>query len=113
MLGTKAVSRLLDSFGGASPGEEAIEQQLQAGRSVIPQLQAQALGMPSAATQAAGANVNEAVNRAMQSYGASQRRQTGTVQTTPARAQLGRLQAAGVRGIADVRGQAQIFLLTA
>jgi len=80
---------------------------MQAGQAALPTLQAQAAGQPTAGTRAIQQQVGAATTRAQQAYGASARRASGTAVGTPPRAQLGRLQAAGIQGLTQELGTAQ------
>jgi hypothetical protein len=106
-VGGQIVGSLFESISGPSAGEQAIGQQLGIGQTLIPQLQAQAAGRPTAATQAQMGQLRQQGTRMQQSYAASAQRQ-GIAGTTPARAQQGRLQAATLQGMAGVLGQAQV-----
>ena len=103
-LGTQVLGRL---FGGTSPFEQAAGQQLGATGALLPQLQRQAAGLPTAATAGQMRQIGQAQTRAQQSYAASAQR-AGIAGTTPARAQQGRLQAAGVEAMGGILGQAQL-----
>jgi hypothetical protein len=106
-VGGQIVGSLFESISGPSAVEQAIGQQLGIGQTLIPQLQAQAAGRPTAATQAQMGQLRQQGTRMQQSYAASAQRQ-GIAGTTPARAQQGRLQAATLQGMAGVLGQAQV-----
>jgi hypothetical protein len=108
ILGTVGGNLLGGLFGGGqSPFEENVAQRLGITQQLIPQLQAQAAGQPTAATRAAGMQLSQQMKRLQQSYAASAQRQ-GIAGTTPARAQQGRLQAAKVQGMAGIMGASQI-----
>ena len=94
-------------FGGPSELEQLAAQQAAVGQSLIPQLQAQAAGQPTVATQAQMGQLQQASRKMGQSYAASAQRR-GTAGTTPSAAQQGRLQAAEVQGMANIMGQSQI-----
>ncbi len=101
--GVKTIGGFLS---GPSPYEQAASQQLGIGGPLISQLQQQAAGLPTAATEAQMRQLGQVQTGAQQSYAASARRQ-GIAGTTPARAQQGRLQAAGIEARAGLLGQAQ------
>lgn len=92
-----------------SPYEQMATQQMGIGRTLIPQLQRQAAGLPTEATRAQMQQLKSESNRMRQSYGQSARAAglVGTSQTTPARAQQGRLQAAQLQVYGSLLGQAQ------
>ena len=108
-LGTALMGKLL---GGSSPSEQNIAQMAGIGRTLIPQLQQQAAGMPTAATKAQGNYLNQEVSRAMQASGASASRampgsrQYG--QTAPARVAQNRLQGSRIEGMANIMGASQL-----
>ena len=117
-LGQMIMSQLATSVfgnlfgGGSSPYDQAAQQQMGIGKTLIPQLQQQAAGMPTAATRAQGNYLNQQVTRNMQSTAASASRampsgrQYG--QTAPARAAQNRLQGARIEGMANIMGQSQM-----
>jgi hypothetical protein len=114
-LGAQAATELLGSvFGGTSPAEQAAGQMTGIGQQLIPQLQAQAAGQQTAATQAQQRQLQQATTRMQQSYGASARRSglgaptLGGGQPTVSRAQQGRFQAAQVGAMGDIMGRSQI-----
>ncbi len=107
MIGERAFSALIDRFTPPSPAEQALQQQVQAGQSVIPTLQAQARGEPTAGTRAIEQRIGTLTSRAQQAYGASARRASGTAVGTPNRAQAGRLQAAGIQSLTQELGASQ------
>ncbi len=91
-------------FGGASPAEQQVQADLASRRQLIQTLTPQAMGQPSAVSRASDIALRQATNRYMQSYGASAR-QAGISGTTPARAQQGRMAAAGTQAMIQQRGQ--------
>lgn len=114
-IGAQAATELIGSvFGRQSPAEAAALQATQAGRMLIPQLQAQAMGQPTAATQAQQRQLQQATTRMQQSYAASARRAglgaptLGGGQPTVSRAQQGRYQAAQLGAMGDIMAQSQI-----
>lgn len=112
--GSAAIGKLMDMIEGPSPYEQAVQQQLAVGKTLIPQLQAQARGEQTAATRAQMGQLSQEVNRLQQSYGASATRggMGGPVGRgglpTATRAQQGRYQASKVQGMANIMGQSQI-----
>lgn len=113
MIGERAFSELIDRFSPPSPAEQALQQQVEAGQSVIPTLQAQARGEPTAGTRAIEQRIGMLASRAQQAYGASQRRASGTAVGTPSRAQAGRLQAAGIQSLTQELGASQRYATAA
>ena len=114
-LGAQGVTELLGSvFGGTSPAEQAAGQMTGIGQQLIPQLQAQAAGQPTAATQAQQRQLQQATTRMQQSYSASARRSgmgaptLGGGQPTVSRAQQGRFQAAQIGAMGDIMGRSQL-----
>ena len=108
ILGQVGGNFLADLLGGGQTGfESATQQSMGARKQLIGDLQQQARGMPSAATRASDVQIGQAQNRLQQSYGASAQR-GGTAGTTVARAQQGRLQAAGLQAKTIARGQLQL-----
>lgn len=105
-VGTALVGEVIGHFSGPSPAEQAVGQQLGIGGQLIPQLQAQAAGQWTPASQAIEQRLEQEVTRGQQSYAASARRQ-GIGGTVPARAQLGRMRAAKVPALAGLLGQQQ------
>lgn len=105
--GQAATSILGGLFGSTSPFEQASQQALQAQQQLIPQLQRQAAGLPTAATRAQMGQLQQSATRAGQSFAASAQRQ-GIAGTTPSRAQQGRVQAAQIQGQANILGQSQL-----
>jgi hypothetical protein len=105
-VGLNILDRVGGMFGGPSPTEQAAKQQVGIGRELIPQLQAQAAGKPSAATLAGERRLETMMGRMGQSYAASARRQ-GIAGTPVAMAQQGRLQAAHVGALGELYGGAQ------
>lgn len=109
VAGQLATSVLGGLFGGESPFEQATGQFLQAGQDLIPQLQRQAAGLPTAATRAQMGQLQQQATRAGQSFAASAQRQgIGGGRTTPGRAQQGRVQAAQLQAQGNILGQAQL-----
>ena len=112
LISQAAMPLLGKLFGGKSATDKALEQQLGIGKSLIPQLQQQAAGMPTAVTRAQGNALNTQVTRAMQSQAASASRAMPSghqfAQTTPARAAQGRLQGARIEGLANIMGMSQV-----
>jgi len=108
MILGQAGGRLLEGLlgGGQTGFESATQQGLAARTQLIGDLQQQARGLPTAATQAQSRMITREQTRLQQSFGASAQRQ-GLSGTTPARAQQGRLQAAGLEARAIGRGQLQ------
>lgn len=106
-------TRLLgEAFGGGEGEyEQSLGQYAQAGQSVLPQLQAQARGQPTAATRAITQQVGQQGQRFAQSFAASQRRagQLGGTPggTTPFRAQRERMQVGQQQALTQLLGQAQ------
>jgi hypothetical protein len=92
-----------------TPMQGALGGTNQAFQQLLPQLQQQAMGIPSMATQNTVRNLGTEINKAQQSYAASmQRASPGMISpTTPVRAGQGRLQEARIQGTADILGQAQ------
>ena len=114
-LGAQAATELMGTvFGSTSPAEQAAGQMTGIGQQLIPQLQAQAAGLPTAATQAQQRQLQQATTRMGQSYAASARRSgmgsptLGGGQPTPSRAQQGRYQAAQIGAMGNIMGQSQI-----
>ena len=109
--GAAAISKLMGMIEGPSPYEQAAQQQLGIGKTLIPQLQAQAAGQPTAATQAQMGQLSQEVNRLQQSYGASATRGGmggpvgGGGLPTASRAQQGRYQASKVQAMGGIMGQ--------
>jgi len=109
--GAAAISKLMGMIEGPSPYEQAAQQQVGIGKTLIPQLQAQAAGQPTAATQAQMGQLSQEVNRLQQSYGASATRggMGGPVGAgglpTASRAQQGRYQAGKVQAMGGIMGQ--------
>lgn len=99
-------------FGGETATDKALQQQVNIGQSLIPQLQQQAAGMPTATTRAQSNYLNQQINRAMQSQAGSASRAMPSgrqfAQTSPARSAQGRLQGARIQGMADIMGQSQL-----
>jgi len=112
--GSAAIGKLMDIIEGPSPYEQLVQQQLGVGKTLIPQLQAQAAGRPTAATRAQMGQLSQEVNRLQQSYGASATRggMGGPVGRgglpTATVAQQGRYQASKLQGMANIMGQSQI-----
>lgn len=108
-LATPLLGRI---FGGASATDKALQQQVDIGKTLIPQLQQQAAGGQTPATKAQSAYLNQQINRNMQSQAASASRSMPSrgqfAQTTPGRAAQGRLQAARLEGLAGIMGQSQL-----
>lgn len=109
IIGERGFSALIDRFTPPSPAEQALQQQVEAGQSVIPTLQAQARGEPTAGTRAIEQRIGTLTSRAQQAYGASARRASGTAVGTPSRAQAGRLQAAGIQTLGQELGASQRY----
>jgi hypothetical protein len=108
ILGQVGGNLLSSLLGGGQTGfESATQQGLQARSQLIGNLQQQAAGQPTAATRATDVQIGQEINRLQQSFGASARR-GGTAGTTVARAQQGRLQAAGLQAKTIARGQLQL-----
>lgn len=114
-VGSQAATSLLGSlFGGQSPAEAAALQSTEAGRQLIPQLQAQARGEPTAATEAQQRQLQQATTRMQQSYAASARRSglgaptLGGGQPTVTRAQQGRFQEARLGAMGDIMARSQV-----
>lgn len=114
-LGAQAATELLGGlFGTTSPAEQAAGQMTGIGRELIPQLQAQARGEPTAATRAQQRQLQQATTRMQQSYAASARRSglgaptLGGGQPTVSRAQQGRYQAAQLGAMGDIMGRSQL-----
>jgi len=108
ILGQAGGTFLADLLGGGQTGfESATQQSLGARQQLIGALQQQARGGETAATRASDVQVGQAQNRLQQSFAASAQR-GGTAGTTPARAQQGRLQAAGLQAKTLARGQLQL-----
>lgn len=99
-----AMSFASSLFGGASPADTQVQADLVSRRQLIQTLTQQATGQPSAVSKASEAALRQATSRYMQSYGASAR-QAGISGTTPARAQQGRMAAAGTQAMIQQRGQ--------
>jgi hypothetical protein len=107
ILGQYGGNLLAGLFGGGQTGfESATQQSLQARSQLIGDLQQQSRGLPTAATRATDLQIEQAQNRLQQSFGASAQR-GGTAGTTVARAQQGRLQAAGLQAKTIARGRLQ------
>lgn len=116
ILGSIGGNILGSLFGDSGTGfEEATAQRLGIGQTLIPQLQQEAAGLPSIATQAQQAQAGAAINRLQQSFAASATRagMGGPVGRgglpTATRAQQGRLQAAGLSAKLQIAGQGQRF----
>jgi hypothetical protein len=114
-LGAQAATELMGSFfGRTSPAEQAAGQMTGIGKELIPQLQAQARGERTAATDAQLRQLQQATTRMQQSYGASARRSglgaptLGGGQPTVSRAQQGRYQAAQLGAMGDIMGRSQL-----
>ncbi len=108
ILGQVGGNFLANLLGGGQTGfESATQQSLQARQQLIGDLQGQARGLPSAASRATDVQTGQEQNRLQQSFGASAQR-GGTAGTTVARAQQGRLQAAGLQAKTIARGQLQL-----
>lgn len=105
MLGQMGVGLLGKLFGGG-------QQPTDIGKTLIPQLQQQAAGMPTAATKAQGNYLNNQIKSAMQSTAASASRSMPSssqfAQASPARAAQNRLQGARIEGMANIMGQSQM-----
>lgn len=108
MGGIEAVLGIRDLF-SKSPADRAAEMQAGVTGQLIPQLQRQAAGLPTAATQAQMGQLQQQATRMGQSYAASAQRQgIGGGRTTPGRAQQGRVQAAQLTAQGNILGQAQL-----
>lgn len=114
-FGAQAATELLGSiFGTESPAEKYAQQYTEAGTRLLPQLEAQARGEPTAATEAQFRQLGQATTRMQQSYGASARAgglgapTLGGGQPTVSRAQMGRYQAAQLGAMGDIMGRSQI-----
>ena len=107
ILGQAGGNFLASLLGGGQTGfEGATQQSLGARQQLIGNLQQQAAGQPSAASRGLDLQIGQAQNRLQQSFGASAQR-GGTAGTTVARAQQGRLQAAGLQAKTIAQGQLQ------
>lgn len=104
-IGINLFGKVAGMFGGPSPAEQAIQQQVGIGQQLIPELQRQAGGGTTPGIMASERRLQEQATRAGQTYAASARRR-GVAGTVPAAAQQGRLQAGMIRGLADIRGSA-------
>lgn len=94
-------------FGGPSPMEQAAAQQMGIGKQLIPQLQAQAVGQPTLATQAQGLQLRQMTTRAQQAYGGSAlSRRVG--QTTPSAVQQQRFRQAETGAMGNIMAQSQL-----
>ena len=93
-------------FGQTSPYEQAVQQQAQIGKSLIPQLQRQAAGLPTAASQAIMRQVRQNTTAAQQSYAAGATARGGG--GTPVAAQQSRFRAAETQTLGNVLGQQQM-----
>lgn len=94
-------------FGGPSPMEQAAAQQMAIGKQLIPQLQAQAAGQPTAATRAQQQQLRQMTTRAQQAYGGSALRR-GVGQTTPSAVQQQRFRQAETQAMGGIMGQSQL-----
>ena len=104
----QAGSRMFSSFfGGASPYEQAAGQMLGAQRELIPQLQRQAAGLPTIATENIKRQLRQEGTRQGQAFAASAQRQ-GIAGMAPATAQQGRIAAATTEAIGNQLAQAQL-----
>lgn len=107
-LGMSLFDQLGGFFGRPSGAEAEAQRTAGIGGTLIPQLQAQAAGQPTAATEAQISRMGEDITRAQQAYATSAQR-GGIAGTTPARVQIGgRLEAARQRGIADIMGRGML-----
>jgi len=105
ILGQFGGNLLADLLGGGQTGFEGATQESLAARSqLIGDLQQQSRGAPSPASRGLDLQIGREQNRLQQSFGASAQR-GGTAGTTVARAQQGRLQAAGLEARTIARGQ--------
>jgi hypothetical protein len=105
-LGLEFGTNLIGSItGGTSPYEANVRQQAGIGQSLIPQLQAQAMGHRTAASDAIMRQVRQNTTSAQQSYaaGATARQQGGT----PVAANLDRYRQAETQTLGNVLGQQQ------
>jgi len=91
--------------GKASPYEQAATQQLGIGKSLIPQLQAAAQGMPTAATRNIQKQLRQQTTSAQQSYAAAATARGGG--GTPVAAQQARFRAAETQALGQQLGAAQ------
>ena len=112
--GSMALGKVMEWMSGPSLEGPALQQQVGIGQTLIPQLQAQAAGQPTAATQAQMGQLSQEVNRLQQSYGASATRggMGGPVGDgglpTASRAQQGRYQVGKVQAMGGIMGQSMI-----
>jgi hypothetical protein len=105
-----AGNALANAFGsGETPLSKSIGQTQRLGQNYMPELYNQAMGKPSAFTNAAQSNLGQEINRMQQSYSASQQRANPSMisPTTPVREGQKNYQEAKVRGMADIMSQAQ------
>ena len=101
------VQKLAGGLFGPSPMEQATTQQLAIGRQLIPQLQAQAQGQPTLATQNAQRQLRQMTTRAQQAYGGTALRR-GVGQTTPSAVQQQRFRQAETQAMGNIMAQSQI-----
>lgn len=104
-IGINLAGQVGGMFGGPSPAEQAIQQQVGIGQQLIPELQRQMAGGTTPGIMASERRLKEETTRAGQTYAASARRR-GVAGTIPAAAQQGRIEAGMIRGLADIRGSA-------
>lgn len=102
--GSYAFSKIL---GQTSPYEEAAGSMLAAQQELLPQLQRQAAGLPTVATENIKRQLRQEGTRQGQAFAASASRQ-GIRGTTPGAAQQGRVAAATTQAIGNQLGQAQL-----
>lgn len=105
-VGYDAFSAAKQAIFGPSPYEQAVQQQVNVGNQLRPQLQAQAQGQPTAASRNLMQQVRQNTTAAQQSYaaGATARGAGGT----PVAAQQARFRAAETQTMGNVLGQYQM-----
>ena len=102
-IGTEVLGGI---FGSQSPFEQAIQQQVMAGNQLLPQLQAQAAGQPSAASRGIQQQLRQQTTSAQQSFAASATARGGG--GTPVAAQQARFREAETGALATLLGQQQL-----
>jgi hypothetical protein len=105
IVGSGVVSEILGQF-MPEPGRAAVGERVRATGAFLPELERAARGEPTAATEAQISRLGEEVTRYKQAAGAGARR-AGVSRTIPGRAPIERLEAARIRGVADILGRGQ------
>lgn len=105
IVGSGVVSEILGQF-MPEPGRAAVGERLRATGAFLPELEKAARGEPTAATERHISRLGEEVTRYKQAAGAGARR-AGVSRTIPGKEPVARLEAARIRGVADILGRGQ------